>query len=983
MPNGGFVASSKLLQKKWEERAYQMHRQKMMSMKSDLSEYNSPKSHSFPHLVLRVKKIQKEEERQAQIDYENQLLIQKMTKIMKSQGTIDNKNNYEPRSLNILKREREQERIAEENLEFAKRLEQVKPKYDVHDWEEEFQKHSYYLNMWAHSTKDYSPRPQRKKTKAGSLNQSKSSVDNTQEDYDSDFETDEEHDSEHEKLPKIESQQNSYRENNQKKKKDSKVTKLPNISNKKTEARKLNRSKDSRGREKNPAAESDAKLLFKATKKLANADEVIMKTLVKKSHAQRMATKEKFEELYDTSLEEELKGLGKDYQVLAECLLAKRESRDAEAVNIFIHDNDVSSLINLFCSRNQSALNSINSSYQEKFDVSIKDDLGHRILSDDCQELLLALLESSKAKDDVDEAQAKEDAQTLYEAGTGRFTERDGKMLELLRTRSLPQIKAILNKYKSVSGGEDITESMKNEGCSKEFINAVQTMIKCMNNGAALNAEKIHSLIKSGKKTELIHLLMARAEIDMPEVNKTYRTKYGKDLSGDISDKFGKPLGPLMAQFTNKPGRSDQSKGLKAQNKSQGKSAPTRSSPAKKSPERRPDTKKDTKTKSVTKTDQNKQTEQDKKVDDAERKKDTKSSRGSEVDKEKDNKSRRGSEMDKSKDARSSKSSEDNKRKDNKSTRGSVREAKNFNPEDDAEKIHEAVKGFGTDEQPLIDILAYRSNAQRQQIRSKYQDKYEKDLIDVMKSELTGDFEEVTLALLMTPTAYDVYCLHDAIHGPGTREAALIGILCARTNEELSVIKDEYKKLYENSLEDDLRGDTSGDFEDMLIELSKGEREQGNTVNKEKAEEDADTIHKAGDLAEVHDLFRNVLCKKNKAQVKATFEQYKKISGQTIEEAIKNANWENKNDTVEGYISLVEAIQDPVCFYAKRLQDAVDGFGTNDKQLIRIIVSRSETDLADIAAKFKEITGKSLEETIEDETSGDYKNMLLAIVKDK
>ena len=37
------------------------------------------------------------------------------------------------------------------------------------------------------------------------------------------------------------------------------------------------------------------------------------------------------------SLEDELKDLGKDYQVLAECLLATRESRDAEAVNIFIH----------------------------------------------------------------------------------------------------------------------------------------------------------------------------------------------------------------------------------------------------------------------------------------------------------------------------------------------------------------------------------------------------------------------------------------------------------------------------------------------------------------------------------------------------------------------------------------------------------------------------------------------------------------------
>jgi len=37
------------------------------------------------------------------------------------------------------------------------------------------------------------------------------------------------------------------------------------------------------------------------------------------------------------------------------------------------------------------------------------------------------------------------------QAGNGRFTETDGRLLELLRTRSLPQIKAIFNKYKSVS----------------------------------------------------------------------------------------------------------------------------------------------------------------------------------------------------------------------------------------------------------------------------------------------------------------------------------------------------------------------------------------------------------------------------------------------------------------------------------------------------------------------------------------------------
>ena len=57
------------------------------------------------------------------------------------------------------------------------------------------------------------------------------------------------------------------------------------------------------------------------------------------------------------------------------------------------------------------------------------------------------------------------------------------------------------------------------------------------------------------------------------------------------------------------------------------------------------------------------------------------------------------------------------------------------------------------------------------------------DLIVALKDELTGDFEELVVGLLNTPLEYDVYCLHDAMDGLGTREAALIGILCCRTDK--------------------------------------------------------------------------------------------------------------------------------------------------------------------------------------------------------
>ena len=48
---------------------------------------------------------------------------------------------------------------------------------------------------------------------------------------------------------------------------------------------------------------------------------------------------------------------------------------------------------------------------------------------------------------------------------------------------------------------------------------------------------------------------------------------------------------------------------------------------------------------------------------------------------------------------------------------------------DDATKIHEAMKGWGTDEGPLIDILSKKTNAQRQDLKEKYKEKYDKVII--------------------------------------------------------------------------------------------------------------------------------------------------------------------------------------------------------------------------------------------------------------
>ncbi|MCQ2819263.1 MAG: annexin [archaeon] len=300
--------------------------------------------------------------------------------------------------------------------------------------------------------------------------------------------------------------------------------------------------------------------------------------------------------------------------------------------------------------------------------------------------------------------------------------------------------------------------------------------------------------------------------------------------------------------------------------------------------------------------------------------------------------------------------------------------------EKDIDDLKNAIVGLGTKEDVLIKIIANRNNEQRQELKKAYKTSFGRDLIEDIKGDTSGNFRKTLLALFETPIDFDCIELYNAMHRLGTDEDTLIEIIGTRSTEQLKKIIIRYKELYNRSLEDHVISETSGSFQKMLVSLLQCQRRETNDPNEKEMENYAQQLYDAGEGRRGTDesVFNNILANCSQKELILISRYYQQISKSNIIRAIDK---EFSGDVKKLFKAIIYSLVSPSEFFATRIHDSIEGLGTDDPKLIRAIVSRSEIDLPQIKSFYYQLFKVSMVDDITGDTSGHYRELLLALVK--
>eukprot|EP00766_Chilomastix_caulleryi_P002746 gnl/Chilomastix_caulleri/376.p1 GENE.gnl/Chilomastix_caulleri/376~~gnl/Chilomastix_caulleri/376.p1 ORF type:complete len:450 (+),score=183.66 gnl/Chilomastix_caulleri/376:76-1425(+) len=311
--------------------------------------------------------------------------------------------------------------------------------------------------------------------------------------------------------------------------------------------------------------------------------------------------------------------------------------------------------------------------------------------------------------------------------------------------------------------------------------------------------------------------------------------------------------------------------------------------------------------------------------------------------------------------------------------------------EDACRRLYGAFKGVGTDNKEVIAVLSSFNKAQLNEISMVYSQKYGKNLAEALKSELTGAYEQLALAILYPPFKMEAHFVSQAIKKKKLDDADAIGeILATRTPSDLQQIALAYQvPAFGRSKKDKKK---SKSFVEFVLEGTSSHKDLNNfsraILTRLRPTTDADPRLAAGDAKDLiiaakgagtdEAVFFDILAHRSYCHISKIAEEVQVQKKKSLKKLIE-AEFSRVMERTLLYV--LHMAQSPAHAQAYIIYRAVKGAGTRDDALIRTIAYIYDNDMLEkVKVAFREISGKDLVKYVESDTTMNYRKLCVALL---
>ncbi|KAG0270527.1 Annexin A7 [Linnemannia exigua] len=304
----------------------------------------------------------------------------------------------------------------------------------------------------------------------------------------------------------------------------------------------------------------------------------------------------------------------------------------------------------------------------------------------------------------------------------------------------------------------------------------------------------------------------------------------------------------------------------------------------------------------------------------------------------------------------------------------------------DLQNIHTAIGYAVADQEALVNIIGRREYQQLVTIARQYKASYGVDLSAELDRKIIGSLGSLLAGACQHKVLAEVQYLHKAgksnrkyetLRKKDTAIEVFCEILVGRTTEEIAELKEAYTAVHQSDLKEHVLSFCKlEETRKFFIAVFEPKEDKSFENLEESIEKLRKLLEEAKDLnktleyisslttAQIHTLVRTYNSIHQKAHVVTTIEK----------------NFTHKGEILDLLLYIVMQAADPARHVALRFEESMEGLGTNEDHLSRLVIRNRGKFMEKVKAAYHMDYNRTLADRIRGDTSGLYSHLVCHLI---